>query len=249
MINDVHLDVNSTQLYSEPGTEASLTTLNKVLQEAASEEKQSGISIDAILLIGDLCKHGLAVNAGSTTTNWELMKYTMSVAIDAIEDAFPDIPILPVIGNNDVIYHDQAPSEAIKDMYYEELWELMFENVAANAEIVQTAHIEASWKLGGYYAYDLSDDIMIIGLNGMYPFYENFQNPEMALTMLDWLDDILEANPDKHFITQTHVFFGNNWYKNLEVLWNKTYTDQIVETLHKHQDRLIICLGAHIHHV
>lgn len=61
-INDVHLDVNSTQLYSEPGTEASITTLNKVLQEAAKEEAASGTPIDAILLIGDLCKHGLAVH-------------------------------------------------------------------------------------------------------------------------------------------------------------------------------------------
>ena len=69
---------------------------------------------------------------------------------------------------------------------------------------------------------------MIIGLNGMYPFYENFENPKMALEMLNWLNETLEANPDKHFITQTHVFFGNNWYKNLEVLWNTTYTDMIV---------------------
>lgn len=112
LINDVHLDVNSTQLYSDPGTEASITTLNKVLQEAASEEQSSGVGIDAILLIGDLCKHGLAAPIGAESNNWELMKYTMQEAISAIEDAFPQIPILPVIGNNDVMYHDQAPSVA-----------------------------------------------------------------------------------------------------------------------------------------
>ena len=106
LINDIHLDVNSTQLYSEPGTEASITTLNKVLQEAAEEEKKSNEPIDAIFLIGDLCKHGLAVPIGSETNNWELMKYTMIEAIGAIERHFPQIPILPVIGNNDVVYHD-----------------------------------------------------------------------------------------------------------------------------------------------
>lgn len=84
LINDVHLDVNSTQLYSEPGTEASLSTLKKVLQEAALEEAKSGQTIEAILLMGDLCKHGLAVGIDSPTNNWELMKYTMKVAIDAI---------------------------------------------------------------------------------------------------------------------------------------------------------------------
>ena len=69
-------------------------------------------------MIGDLCKHGLAVKIGSAQTNWDMMKYTMQVAIQAIEDAFPGIPILPVIGNNDVMYHDQAPSIGLKDEYY-----------------------------------------------------------------------------------------------------------------------------------
>ena len=64
------------------------------------------------MLIGDLCKHGLAAKIGAESNNWELMKYTMREAISAIEDAFPRIPILPVIGNNDVMYHDQAPSVA-----------------------------------------------------------------------------------------------------------------------------------------
>ena len=35
MINDIHLDVNSTQEYSEPGTESSITLVKKVLSDAA----------------------------------------------------------------------------------------------------------------------------------------------------------------------------------------------------------------------
>lgn len=93
-------------MYSEPGTESSLTTLNKVLQEAADEESKSGDPIDAILLLGDLCRHGLAVPTNATETNWPLMKYTMQEAMKAIVKAFPDVPILPVLGNNDVVYHD-----------------------------------------------------------------------------------------------------------------------------------------------
>ena len=59
------------------GTEASITTLNKVLQEAAKEEAATGETIDAILLIGDLCRHGLAADIDATSNNWELMLYTM----------------------------------------------------------------------------------------------------------------------------------------------------------------------------
>ena len=71
----------------------------------------------------------------------------------------------------------------------------------------------------------------------------------MATTMLEWMEETLNNNPDKYFITQTHVFPGNNWFESLEVLWNKTYTDKFVTTIKAHQDRLVIGLGAHIHHV
>ena len=32
LLNDIHLDVNNTALYSVPGTETSITTLDKVLE-------------------------------------------------------------------------------------------------------------------------------------------------------------------------------------------------------------------------
>ncbi len=54
-----------------------------------------------ILLVGDLCKHGLA-SYTDTDPNWPLMQYTMGIVMSAIQNAFPGIPILPVIGNNDV---------------------------------------------------------------------------------------------------------------------------------------------------
>ncbi len=56
--------------------------------------------------MGDLCKHGLAVQLNATSTNWDQMKITMKEAINAIVTAFPNVPILPVLGNNDVAYHD-----------------------------------------------------------------------------------------------------------------------------------------------
>lgn len=105
-----------------------------MLQEAAAEEKKSGDAITAIFLVGDLCKHGLAVDLGTPEdeTNWGLMKYTMQEVITAIKETFPDTPILPVVGNNDVEYHDQAPSADIKASYYADLWEIWFKNVTAN---------------------------------------------------------------------------------------------------------------------
>ena len=56
----------------------------------------------------------------------------------------------------------------------------MFENVAANAHIAANSTIKSTWLAGGYYVYELGDDSMVISLNGMYPFYENFEDPDMA---------------------------------------------------------------------
>ena len=137
--------------------------------------------------MGDLCKHGLAVALNETTTNWEQMKYTMQEAIASIVTAFPNVPILPVLGNNDVVYHDQAPLAADKAKYYQELWEILFEAVPANEHIVANETIKATWMTGGYYVYELGDDTMVVSLNGMYPFYENFADPDMATTMIDWV--------------------------------------------------------------
>ena len=104
----------------------------------------------------------------------------------------------------------------------------MFQNVTANAHIAANTTIYDTWMNGGYYAYEIGDDTMILNLNGMYPFYENFEDPEIAVEMIDWIEQTLEANPDKYWITQTHVFFGNNWYESLEVLWNATYTNKLM---------------------
>ena len=42
LLNDIHLDIDSTVVWSDPGTEASPKTLRKILREAAKEEDKSG---------------------------------------------------------------------------------------------------------------------------------------------------------------------------------------------------------------
>jgi len=186
--------------------------LDKVLQEAAKEEEKSGDEIAAIFLLGDLCRHGLAVDPGTSPTNWPTMKITMQLAIESIVAAFPKVPILPVIGNNDVEYHDQAPTAEQKTDYYTDLWEIWFESVPANAHIAANDDIRQTFMEGGYYKYDLTDDIIVLGLNGMYPFYENYADKAMSDQMIEWVGDTLTQNKGKKFITLTHVYFGNNFY-------------------------------------
>jgi len=70
----------------------------------------SGETITAILLPGDLCMHGMGVKEGVSPTNWvEMQEIIKNVTLEVV-DAFPDIPVLFSVGNNDVEYHNMAPS-------------------------------------------------------------------------------------------------------------------------------------------
>jgi hypothetical protein len=106
LLNDIHLNIDSTAEVVLPGKETSPDMLNLVLGNAVKFEEKIGSQPEAILLIGDLVKHGLAAYPGQEPVNWPKQKETMRQVIASIVANFPDTPILPVIGNNDVIYHD-----------------------------------------------------------------------------------------------------------------------------------------------
>jgi hypothetical protein len=71
------------------------------------------------------------------------------------------------------------------------LFEIFFNEVPANANLA--SDIENTFKQGGWYRYDL-DDVMILSLNGMYPFYSNQQDKYMAEEMINWVRTTLEDN-------------------------------------------------------
>ncbi len=49
--------------------------------------------------------------------------------------------------------------------------------------------------------------------------------------MLTWVNTTLAANPTKKFITQAHVYYGNNFYGELEMMWYQNFTDIMLYTL------------------
>lgn len=75
ILNDIHLDVNGTAYIPMPGSETTYGLLDEMIQDMKTEESNSGISIDAIFIPGDFCRHGLASKsqiAGSGDPNWPL---------------------------------------------------------------------------------------------------------------------------------------------------------------------------------
>ena len=192
--------------------------------------------------------HELSSNT-DTDPNWPLQLYTMGVVMDSIQNAFPGIIILPVIGNNDVQYHNQAPNSTDAPSYYADMWEIYVTNVAANSLNFGAEQL-ATFSNGGYYAFPFpGTGITVLSLNGMYPFSYNQNQPQMATTMIQWVDTYIQNNPDQKYIIQYHVFPGTNYFQGFEQLWAQPYLDQLLQVLANYNEKIILSIGAHIHHI
>lgn len=119
------------------------------------------------MINGDFVAHGIS-SSDPSVSNWNLMKTIIQTSIDRIKSKFPNVPILPSIGNNDVLFHYQAPSLTEKTNYYADLYQIWFSGVETNADYPDLSDILTSFSDGGYYRYDISDSISYIALNSIY---------------------------------------------------------------------------------
>jgi hypothetical protein len=80
------------------------------------------------------------------------------------------------------------------------MWDVFFKNITANSVMTANTTIYNTFMEGGFYAADLDEEIMLISLNGLYPFYSNDVEREFSVTMFNWMGEILADNANKKFI-------------------------------------------------
>lgn len=85
------------------------------------------------MISGDFVVHGLSQKIQSGQTHWEEMKDIIQQAMQTIAGNLPGVPIIPNIGNNDLLYHYQSPNASEKAMFYGDLYRLWFDEIDANA--------------------------------------------------------------------------------------------------------------------
>ena len=62
VLNDIHQNITSSVLIPMVANETSVGLLSVMLEDMKSQESNSGVLIDAILIPGDFCAHGMASN-------------------------------------------------------------------------------------------------------------------------------------------------------------------------------------------
>ena len=106
------------------GKDPSASLLNLILEDLAQSYDKDD-DIKAILISGDLVRHGLS-QKNMSASNWDLQKPIIQSVIDAVNTRFPGVPIISNIGNNDAINHYQAPNGTKKDIFYPDLYSIWF---------------------------------------------------------------------------------------------------------------------------
>ena len=122
-----------------------------------------------------------------------------------VAQKFPDIPILPVFGNNDFMKNYQIPGCDVANIpvptaadYFDALYKIWFEDIPSNLAGKTEAQISAikdNFKHAGYYTYDFDEKITIIGLNTIIWAQANqcMNSGDEEWKEMNWLKDYLDS--------------------------------------------------------
>ena len=92
------------------------------------------------------------------------------------------MPIISTIGNNDLLNHYQAPgNDTQKQLLYGDLFEIFFENVTANHNNPLLETQRASYLTGGYFRYDLKENVTVLSLNSILMNSKNSQQEKESV--------------------------------------------------------------------
>jgi hypothetical protein len=163
------------------GNDSPLALIEHVADKMTSEFPD----LEAIILNGDFVRHDIALpdQSGDKEAVWAYIKEAMTTGLDVLRTKTKGkVDILPSIGNNDVIVHNQVPctpEEATR--YYSELFEVWFPPNHTPRGFKRNATRD-SFLQGGYYIHDFEGTKQsLIALNTMYFKADNICSLDQGL--------------------------------------------------------------------
>ncbi|TNV84105.1 hypothetical protein FGO68_gene4827 [Halteria grandinella] len=204
--------------------------------------------IDVIIVTGDIVVHELS-SKNFSVNNWEKQKQIITQAFETLTDRFPGVPILNAIGNNDAIHHYQAPNGTNKAIFYGDLFDLWFKNYTPNhgGSEKQLKQIETTFKKGGYYRFDLSNELTLLTLNSQFMSPKNVQDTATEADQLAWLEAQLSEKSLRKYIIQAHIPPGLMYVEAVQQFWKNSSQQQFTDLMNKYDSKVLLFIGAHIH--
>jgi endopolyphosphatase len=163
---------------------------------SSSASEDLGKGIDYILWTGDTARHDIDFTHPRNAA--EIFDYNRWV-LGLVEERFPGVPIVPNLGNNDIIPHNiMFPGPNSMTKAYEDIWQ---DHIPQGEQ--------DTFREGGYYAKEvIEDDLAIISLNTLYWYDANAATRgckgrnDPGSIELAWLEDTLAYYRNKSMQVQ-----------------------------------------------
>ena len=220
ILSDVHVDPNrSWDTFYHTDTDS------KLFLSAVRSVKPGKYPF--IIMPGDLLKH----NGHSK----RLMKETFTYIIKNVQNIDKDAVILPALGNNDCIAHNE-PNTKTYDLFYKALLK----------PIDRDGKIKKSFHAGGYYAYE-KDSLSIIVLNTVLFMCENKNLASAARAELNWLENKLSTlKPNSSVWLVYHVPPGIDRFTKTPA-WQDSIQVSYLHIIEKFAAHIKFQLAGHTH--
>jgi hypothetical protein len=152
------------------------------------------------------------------------------------------VPIIPTMGNNDMLNHYKSPSEDQKELFYGDLYDIWFANTSESG-------VRNTFMQGGFYRVDLAEGVSVLSLNSILLNSKNSEKETASeLLQRQWLEDQLSnTNDSSRFFLHMHIPPGQWWQTDQTDYWRDEILDSYLALFAKYQNRIIMLLSAHAH--
>ncbi|KAJ4461080.1 putative Ser/Thr protein phosphatase [Paratrimastix pyriformis] len=191
-----------------------------------------------ILLNGDFCGHDISSGEKFDTVRTVYQSYAQS---------FPNVPLLPSLGNDDALDNYQLACGPNND-YYNKLSEVF----NATGMTFQTSDDMATFQRGGYYSYSPLPNLRIIVLNTVLysPSNRNFDTSRDSdpCGQFAWLQTTMAKAQQKgeSVVVMAHIPPTDNGYDS-QFLWRDAYADRWFSLLSANR-QIPLSIFGHLHH-
>ena len=104
------------------GQDSPKPLIKYMLQSVNEREKD----LDAVVMNGDFMAHTLTDNK-TIEEGWDILKSIMSSDLQMLRENLPNKTLLPTIGNNDVVVHNNVPcNDSFAEIYYQGMFDIWF---------------------------------------------------------------------------------------------------------------------------
>ena len=248
LISDIHLDPNPRACVGEFefgvfGCDSTLELLNVTLEDMA--RNMLGSEDQALLMLGDAALHQREASWDSTVTLDSIV-----TVFEQFEDHFPDTPVFPTIGNNDLPAHNSIPEIS----WYSSLLEYFEAALKRGGRVTLPSNFREIFMYGGYYSATFADKFTVISLNtNLFSAKVPDRNTQKgyAVSHLQWLNETLENLEGEAVIIGHHPLtlslYALYQKKAAQVSWRLEYFEVFREIFNRHHGKIIGMFFGHEH--